>query len=103
MITSPRASTAVRTYARTSYSNAIVCSARPTTQLYVNDRSRWETFDSSDLCDYLTEGAEKAAASIERIAYLGQPYTTQDEQDLVFMVEALLHARRAADESIHAH
>ncbi|MDB5265665.1 MAG: hypothetical protein JWM39_378 [Parcubacteria group bacterium] len=89
-----------RTYARSSYSNAVVCGSRNATQFYIYDRSAWETFEPADLPEYLTEGAEKAAAHLERIAYLDHPYTEQDEQNLRFMVEALLQARRAADELI---
>ena len=72
-------------------------------QLYVHDRSTWENFEPADLAEYLAEGTEKAAAHLERIAYLDHPYTVQDEQNLRFMVEALLQARRVADEVPAAH
>lgn len=96
-ISSPRTSS--RTYRRSPYSAATVCAIRPATRLLIRDSAAWETFDASDLTEYLFDGAAKAAAHIERIAYLDHPYTKQDEKSLTFMVDALLHARRVADET----
>lgn len=91
--------TASQTYIRSSYSHAVVCGSNTQTPFYIHDRSSWENFEPSDLPEYLAEGAEKASAHLERIAYLDHPYTSQDELNLRFMVEALLQARRVADES----
>lgn len=63
--------------------------------------SSWETFKPVDLRKYLSEGVQMAVTYIERIAYLDQPYTKQDEKNLNFMVEALLQARRTTDEAGH--
>ncbi|KND50440.1 MAG: hypothetical protein AB202_02180 [Parcubacteria bacterium C7867-007] len=87
-----------RTYHRGLYSQASVTALYPSTHLFIHDRGVWETFDRTDLTNYLFDGASKAAAQIERIAYLDQPYTKQDEENLAFMVEALLYARGVADE-----
>lgn len=95
-------STTGRTYAPRARSSAVVCSPRAAMQFYVHDRSSWENFEPADLAEYLAEGTEKASAHLERIAYLDHPYTVQDEQNLRFMVEALLQARRVADEVVIA-
>lgn len=100
MTSSPRALTAGRTYARSTHSGAVICGLRSSTQLYIRDRSHWETFDATDLSSYLADGVEKASAHLERIAYLDHPYTVEDEQNLVFMVDALLQARHVADDSL---
>jgi len=97
-MTLSNSNTAARTYVRTSYSSATACGLRPATRFLIHDRAAWETFDTTDLSAYLFDGAAKAAAHIERIAYLDQPYSERDEQSLLFMVDALLHARHIADE-----
>ncbi|MDB5237245.1 MAG: hypothetical protein JWL88_347 [Parcubacteria group bacterium] len=102
MITTIPVQSTGRTYARSSRSSAVVCSSHPSVLLYVNDRSAWETFEPADLPEYLAEGTEKTVAHIERITQLDMPYTVADEQNLRFMVEALLQARRAVDEVVAA-
>ncbi len=95
-MTTPR--TTARTYARGPQSVAVTCGSRRFTQLYIRDRGTWETFESGDLPEYLAEGIAKIAPYIDKVANLAQPYTAHDEQELLFMVEALLQARHAADE-----
>ncbi|KND49305.1 MAG: hypothetical protein AB203_02820 [Parcubacteria bacterium C7867-008] len=87
-----------RTYQYSPNSQASVTALHPSIQFFVRDRATWESFDRTDLTAYLFDGAVKAAAQIERIAYMDQPYTKQDQENLAFMVESLLHARGIADE-----
>lgn len=92
-------SSLVRTYGRTNRACVSTCGRGASSALFIHDGAVWETFSSEDLTDYLAEGAEKASTHLARISDLTHPYTTHDEQELFFMVESLVHARHALEET----
>jgi hypothetical protein len=89
----------VRTYARTDHTFATVCGASRSRHVFIHDGAVWETFSAEDLSNYLIESAPKAAAQLARIADLSLPYTMQDEQEMFSMIESLLHARHAFEDT----
>jgi hypothetical protein len=86
-----------RTYMRGIHASAVTCGARFSASTLIHDGAIWETFTDADLDSYLAEGVAKAHQHIARIANLSHKYSERDEEELVFMIEALLHARHARD------
>lgn len=92
--------TSSRTYARTNRTHAITaCGLVSATRTCVHDGAVWETFSPQDLATYLTEGVAKLHQHLNRIANVQTPYTSEDEQQLFFMVESLVHARHAFEDT----
>lgn len=93
-------SSSVRTYARTNRTHAITaCGLVSATRTCVHDGAVWETFSPDDLSTYLSEGVAKLHQHLNLIANVQTPYTAEDEQQLFFMVESLVHARHAFEDT----
>ena len=91
--------TAATVYRRPSRTRAVTSGGLGTRSLFIHDGAVWEDFSAEDLQEYLEEGVAKAAVHIARIADVRRPFTERDEEQMLFMVEALLHARHAFEES----
>ncbi len=88
-----------QTYTRSASLHATVCGTYPAAHQCARDRAHWETFEGTDLPEYLSEGVVKVSKNLEKVADLQSAYTHEDEQHLLFMVEALLQARQVIDDT----
>ncbi len=67
------------------------------------DRSKifkdWEDFGSEKLPEYFDNGYKKFQERLESFKVLTRPLSAEEEQELGFMLEALIHAKNAQFEA----
>lgn len=60
----------------------------------------WESFGTDSLLSYFSNGLKLIRENTLRLENLSRPYSDADEKELLFMAEALVHARHLMQDSV---